>query len=206
MIRKFGVSRAPSPWVGADFSRKQQRVLDVGESHYTIGVTRRSLTVYVVKRYAQSERYNAFFSPIGKLLRRVFLFRHLKSNKRLWDNLAFVNYLPSVLNSAAHRPTDAMFRAAYSDFRSRVCELRPTHILLFSVAAWNSLPNRYGAYVGSSDDLFRWRVSRGLHPIVGRFPHPGRGRVTGQSTFESHVLRLERLLHTKSGSVALVSS
>ncbi len=142
------------PWMNTEFFGKQDnfikgvRLLVLGESHYDADddeALRPTFTQYVVNKHAK-KRGKRFFTNITQLVAG----RHHSAisdeeRARLWDSIAFYNYVSEIVGSAPRvRPTKAMFERSHVPFVRTLRGVRPDCVLVLGYANWNALLDNEG--------------------------------------------------------------
>src|SRR5690242_7452359 len=94
------------PWVGENYRRSSLglRVLIIGESHYWLkGRIPKDLTNFVIQKIRSgSEPVKATLGGVQRIMNAIL---PESLGERVWDEIAFYNYLQSWIGkNAAHRP------------------------------------------------------------------------------------------------------
>lgn len=147
-----------SPRIGKDYARGGifgKKILAVGESHYcgsgcadcgecgkhpecsdfTTKVVNWCLDSSVEREgwmntYLKFER-----SLVGKETTPL-------ESKKMWDSIAFYNFLQVAMGGAREAGTNQQYRAAAEPFMQVLEELQPDVLIVWGVRLWNNLPNR----------------------------------------------------------------
>tara|TARA_R110001583_G_scaffold88690_3_gene229740 strand:- start:1628 stop:2302 length:675 start_codon:yes stop_codon:yes gene_type:complete len=131
------------PYTGKDYFKSNIRILIIGESHYEKGVDiekykNKNFTNHVVNNHAiKGLKHSKLFSNLHKAL-----FAEQKFNRqKLWDNLAFYNFVQRSMDSNKKRPSKEDFVKGWLTFFQIVESLKPTHCLFVGVGASKWLKN-----------------------------------------------------------------
>lgn len=147
-----------SPRIGKDYARGGifgKKILAVGESHYcgsgcadcgecgkhpecsdfTTKVVNWCLDSSVEREgwmntYLKFER-----SLVGKETTPL-------ESRKMWDSIAFYNFLQVAMGGAREAGTNQQYRAAAEPFMQVLEELQPDVLIVWGVRLWNNLPNR----------------------------------------------------------------
>lgn len=63
-------------------------------------------------------------------------------SRKIWDSIAFYNFLQVAMGGAREAGTDQQYRAAAEPFMQVLEELQPDVLVVWGVRLWNNLPNR----------------------------------------------------------------
>jgi len=145
----------------------------LGESHYgETGTADADFTRATVKYWAL-ERRSRFFTSAAKLVLGTASGVYLsdEDRRRFWHSVAFYNYVPTFVGETPRvRPTDQLWNAAVTPFRSVIRELRPHAILVLGAELWHRLEGLRP--FESHPDLFRLKISSNEDAIVTMSQHP----------------------------------
>lgn len=147
-----------SPRIGKDYARGGifgKKILALGESHYcgsgcadcgecgkhpecsdfTTNVVNWCLDSSVEREgwmntYLKFER-----SLVGKETTPL-------ESRKIWDSIAFYNFLQVAMGGAREAGTNQQYRAAAEPFMQVLEELQPDVLIVWGVRLWNNLPNR----------------------------------------------------------------
>ena len=142
------------PWIGPDFGKRGnalngKRLLVVAESHHAsgpehaIGTTVPDFTIGVVETYKTEPRegwMRTFDNIAAAISDRSKPELGREGVNRIWDSIAFYNYVPVFAATAARqRPTVEMFRLGEQPFRRAVDQVKPDAILVGGYRTWDWL-------------------------------------------------------------------
>lgn len=128
------------PYIGKNYFKNETRILVIGESHYKKGVDiekyeNKNFTNHVVKVHAIQGKYSKLFPNFHKALFGELEF----DEQKLWDNLAFYNFVQRSMETNKKRPTKNDFIEGWSTFFKIVEVLKPTHCLFIGLSASKTL-------------------------------------------------------------------
>lgn len=63
-------------------------------------------------------------------------------SRKIWDSIAFYNFLQVAMGGAREAGTNQQYRAAAEPFMQVLEELQPDVLIVWGVRLWNNLPNR----------------------------------------------------------------
>ena len=169
-----------SPRIGKDYARGGifgKKILALGESHYcgsgcadcgecgkhpecsdfTTNVVNWCLDSSVEREgwmntYLKFER-----SLVGKETTPL-------ESRKIWDSIAFYNFLQVAMGGAREAGTNQQYRAAAEPFMQVLEELQPDVLIVWGVRLWNNLPNRNWAD-GSKVAVDGYEVQNGYYTL-----------------------------------------
>lgn len=169
-----------SPRIGKDYARGGifgKKILAVGESHYcgsgcadcgecgkhpecsdfTTKVVNWCLDSSVEREgwmntYLKFER-----SLVGKETTPL-------ESRKMWDSIAFYNFLQVAMGGAREAGTNQQYRAAAEPFMQVLEELQPDVLIVWGVRLWNNLPNRNWT-VGPKVSVDGYDVQNGYYTL-----------------------------------------
>ena len=65
-----------------------------------------------------------------------------QDSRKIWDSIAFYNFLQVAMGGAREAGTNQQYRAAAEPFMQVLEELQPDVLIVWGVRLWNNLPNR----------------------------------------------------------------
>ena len=174
------MSNVFSPRIGKDYARGGifgKKILALGESHYcgsgcadcgecgkhpecsdfTTNVVNWCLDSSVEREgwmntYLKFER-----SLVGKETTPL-------ESRKIWDSIAFYNFLQVAMGGAREAGTNQQYRAAAEPFMQVLEELQPDVLIVWGVRLWNNLPNRNWAD-GSKVAVDGYDVQNGYYTL-----------------------------------------
>ena len=147
-----------SPRIGKDYARGGifgKKILAVGESHYcgsgcadcgecgkhpecsdfTTKVVNWCLDSSVEREGWMNTYLKFGRSLVGKETTPL-------ESRKMWDSIAFYNFLQVAMRGAREAGTNQQYRAAAEPFMQVLEELQPDVLIVWGVRLWNNLPNR----------------------------------------------------------------
>lgn len=138
------------PWIGKNFNKANRKLLIVGESHYAFSDN----DVEYEKRFRETTedkeltRKCIYESPICSdwpnktfdNIHRVFLETNDFDKELFWENVAFYNFIPRLMDyRKKERPMWVDFYSSWDTFIKVVQILKPTDCVFIGVSSANSL-------------------------------------------------------------------
>lgn len=125
------------PWVGENFSKRNNKLLLVGESHYTVDengnhdpdcfndfMTNDETTINVIKRHLNGKNWNLF----SNIYRALFKTSKIETNS-FWSKIAFYNFIQRPMKTNKDRPSNDDFKKSYQPFFELISELDISHCI-----------------------------------------------------------------------------
>lgn len=145
------------PWVGADFPElpPEQRLLIVGESHYTTEaspemVPQRLLETIGLSTYTREIIQECpidleWRNPTLETVQRILLGKNAVDRAQLWRALCFFNFVQRPMTYVGReRPNDEDWISAWSVFIDVIRVLSPSHCVFLGVEASNKMQLAWG--------------------------------------------------------------
>lgn len=85
-------------------------------------------------------------------------------SRKIWDSIAFYNFLQVAMGGAREAGTNQQYRAAAEPFMQVLEELQPDVLIVWGVRLWNNLPNRNWAD-GSKVAVDGYDVQNGFYTL-----------------------------------------
>lgn len=85
-------------------------------------------------------------------------------SRKIWDSIAFYNFLQVAMGGAREAGTNQQYRAAAEPFMQVLEELQPDVLIVWGVRLWNNLPNRNWAD-GSKVAVDGYEVQNGYYTL-----------------------------------------
>lgn len=165
------------PWRGNHYDNSPQRLLILGESHYSEENLRPDATIEFLRQYTTGEWRHRYWTNI---MQTVSGKPHSAIDRAaFYDGVAFYNYVQQTVASGPNiAPKSEMFTSSEPAFFSVLNELKPKNILVLSTRLWANLPSvgRPGPslqYDGKSRDSWLYRHQDG-EALASWIPHPSR--------------------------------
>ncbi|MDM1370764.1 hypothetical protein [Myroides marinus] len=172
------------PWVGTAYQDgiNGKCVLVLGESHYCANEIDAvpTLTQEIIKDLFDSnsphEGYKNTYTKFAKALVGTDI--SFEDKERIWNSVAFYNYVQEPISGARVAPTDKQFRDSDEAFFEILEQLQPDYIIAWGQRLYDNLPN-----VGflakslkvSPEELYEvwcYTVSSGRNIPLLRITHP----------------------------------
>jgi len=169
-----------SPRIGKDYARGGifgKRILALGESHYcgtgcadcgecgkhpecsdfTTKVVNWCLDPSVERERWMNTYLKFERSLVGHETTPV-------ESRKIWDSIAFYNFLQVAMGGAREAGTNQQYRAASEPFMQILEELQPDVLIVWGVRLWNNIPNRNWAD-GSKVAVDGYDVQNGYYTL-----------------------------------------
>ena len=132
------------PWIGRLYGRESRfgvRLLVLGQSHYgqPDEVSEpRTFTREIVRCYSAQHRHR-YFTIIAKVLRGDRGWIEDEERAAIWENIAFYNYIQSLVPAPGIPPTSAQWDAAHTPFMTVLNTLQPDAVLVAGQRLWGQI-------------------------------------------------------------------
>ena len=132
------------PWIGKDYPAGgifSQKILVLGESHYTDEEKGSDFTRNVVSDYLNPEKRDSWMPTFLKFERS--LVGHVADQKEraaIWNSVAFYNYLQETVSGPREKGRREMYEQSKAPFFQVLNELRPDMMIVWGYRLWNNLP------------------------------------------------------------------
>lgn len=128
------------PWVGPELRHAEKRPLIVGESHHGDREWERDAkrTVDSIQAYVDGDWTHRYFTILGRLISGEP--SPLQDKAKVWNQLAFYNFVPHVMDGPGQCPTPDQYDAGRQLFGRMIAEVAPTHMLVACARLWYQLP------------------------------------------------------------------
>lgn len=173
------------PWVGCNYESGrlfQQRILILGESHYTKKYLKespentRNYTRHIMQLWAV-QKNATFYSKVRNLILRanklsVEGYHSHEQRQKFWDSVAYYNYVQEYVGSSSRvRPKSQHWTEASGAFWEVLECLKPDVCIVLGDELWKHLPNK--AEVDKSTGVPVRQFVAGEHvTIATNTPHP----------------------------------
>lgn len=127
-----------TPWVGSNYFTDQDRILLLGESHYSNKKETGDFTSRLLNDVATSAFLHPYFT---NTMQTVQGRPHAEINRwEFWNRVAFYNYIQELVGDRPGiAPTSRMLLDAEAPFHTVLNQLRPKYILVLSKRLWFSM-------------------------------------------------------------------
>lgn len=166
------------PWIGEDYdsSSGEQRLLILGESHYSQPDEETpDLTRTCIREHAKRKWNHRFFTMLTQLVSGE---DHWNIDRvQFWNRVCFYNYVQrSVGDSWGIAPDPEAYPRDERAFRAVISSLRPSHVLVCSWRLWDHLPSQlFDTQLTAIADRFEVRrMTTDPSVIAMGIPHPSR--------------------------------
>ncbi len=135
------------PWKGQHYGRESRfgvRLLVLGESHYGQPdevPEPRTFTQEIVRYYGVQHRHR-YFTTIAKVLCGDRGWIDNEERAAIWENVAFYNYVQSLVPAPGIPPTPAQWEAGHYPFMTVLRNLRPDAVLVASQRLWGQIEQK----------------------------------------------------------------
>jgi hypothetical protein len=138
-----------SPWVGANYNYGIGgcKVLVLGESHYCANLIDEipEITINVIKDLmdpnSKFEEYkNTYTKFVEALAGKDISWNNFPEMSRVWNLLAFYNYVQEALSGPREAPSTEQFRNSEGAFWDVLDKLRPNLVIVWGSRLYNNLP------------------------------------------------------------------
>ena len=132
------------PWIGSHYGRESRfgvRLLVLGESHYGQpgeDDEPRTFTQDVVRDYSGPHRH-PYFTTIAKVLRGDTDWIDDEERAAIWENIAFYNYIQTLLPAPGIPPKAAQWDAGHGPFLTVLNTLQPDAVLVVGQRLWGQI-------------------------------------------------------------------
>ena len=141
------------PWIGDDYRSGSKiglscKLMLLGESHY--GGREKSypdFTKCVIREYVHGDWTHRYFTTLQKAV-----LGSETDPKRLWQFVAFYNFIQDLLEKPGAMPEECMWEKAKSPFRECLECLHPTHVIACGFRLWDHLPGDEGFWKSAPED------------------------------------------------------
>lgn len=172
------------PWIGSEYQKgiNGKRILVLGESHYCENAKDAvsSLTIDIIKDLFDEnsfhEPYKNTYTKFAKALEGGDI--DLLGKKRIWNSIAFYNYVQVPISEARKAPTAAEFRGAEEAFFQVLEQLQPDYVIVWGQRLYDNLPNKgmqgQDLIVSSieSHEVWCYTLNNGKNIPLLRITHP----------------------------------
>lgn len=173
-----------SPWIGNHYHKgiKGKRILVLGESHYCENEKDAipSLTIDIIKdlfdENSLHEPYKNTYTKFAKALEGSDI--NFQDKKRIWNSVAFYNYVQVPISEARKSPTSEQFKGAEEAFFQVLEQLQPDYVLAWGQRLYDNLPNKgiqgQDLIVSSSEshEVWCYTLNNGKNIPLLRITHP----------------------------------
>ncbi len=175
------------PFIGKNYFQlpKEDRLLIVGESHYTSDEkesTDINLTVNTVGNFGWNDKIKFFTN-----MRKIVLEKSKHEPSQLWNNCAFYNFIQSVMKSPTERPSKQDWIESWRVFFELMKFLEPTIVVFGGTSAANVLAKNKSILCSNEHDFDRVRYDTQIGKYCAK-----RTEITLSS---GHNIRVLFLLH-----------
>lgn len=128
------------PWVGKRFKDDDQKILIVAESHYSNeydNAKRLKMVEYTRAVMYESAANKQWQNKMIENVHRALLKTNSFDGAKLWENLAFYNFIQRPMQSSKARPTPEDFKAGWKAFSKVIHILQPKLCIFVGVGAAN---------------------------------------------------------------------
>ena len=169
------------PWIGNNYwdgGCFGKRILILGESHYGNDYGS-SLTQDILSEQAYSDCTRATFTKFERALEGSDT--DCDDRERIWNSVAFYNYVQECLPDARISPTDEQFEESEDAFFEVLDYLEPDVVLVWGSRLWDSMPSaNYECgddceYDGCSYSSGTYTTPSGLEVPCYEMQHPSTG-------------------------------
>ena len=157
------------PWIGKDYPAGgifKQKILVLGESHYTDEEKGPDFTRNVVSDYLNPEVERDSWMPTFLKFERSLVGHVADQREReaIWNSVAFYNYLQETVSGPREAGSKGMYERAEEPFFQVLNELRPDMLIVWGYRLWNHLPNDNWV---ECDDIFidDYKVRQGAYRL-----------------------------------------
>jgi len=178
------------PWVGKNYSKGifGKKVLVLGESHYCASpsdATSEMTREIIRDLFSQSgefEEYKNTYTKFAEALSGEKLsWNSFPSLERIWESVAFYNFVQEPISGARVSPTTSQFKSSGDAFFSVLEDLRPDVVIAWGTRLYNNLPQKgfQGKDAATPDgkglETWTYRISGGHEVKVLPITHPSAG-------------------------------
>ncbi len=133
------------PYIGKNYISGgifAKKILVLGESHYcSEEEVYDSLTSDVLEKYLKHESSEGWMNTFKKFERSlVGKITDENLSKKIWDSIAFYNYLQVAIGDSRLAGTDADYKNAAEPFFEVLNQLRPDVLIIWGKRLWNKTP------------------------------------------------------------------
>lgn len=134
------------PFVGANYHTGGifgKKILTLGESHYCDeSEVYENLTYDVLQKYLNHDVSEGWMNTFKKFERAlVGRITDESDSKRIWDSLAFYNFLQVPMGDARIAGTKEDYEAAVEPFFEVLNQLEPDYLIVWGKRLWSQLPD-----------------------------------------------------------------
>jgi len=139
------------PWVGAFYRGGIQgkKVLVLGESHYCANASDAyaDMTIDIIKDLmapsSEFEEYKNTYTKFAEAISgRKLSWNSFSELERIWNSIAFYNFVQEPISGARVSPTTAQFRDSDEAFFQVLENLRPDVVIAWGTRLYNNLPQK----------------------------------------------------------------
>lgn len=148
LLKKINMSRVMFlPWIGTEYQQgiKGKKVLVLGESHYcanegdAVPTLTQEIIMDLFNPNSPHEGYKNTYTKFAKAIAGTDL--DYKGKEKVWNSLAFYNYVQVPISGARVAPTAQEFRAAESALFEVLEQLQPDYVIVWGNRLYDNLPN-----------------------------------------------------------------
>lgn len=127
------------PWVGGDYSTAAQRLLILGEAHYSKDAPTHDFTQKLTSGYVNGKMTHPFWTQVARTVSGQPISRaHCNA---FWQTVAFYNFIQEFAGPTSRvRPTQRMWESARKPFLHVLSDLDPHVCLVLGKSLWDNLP------------------------------------------------------------------
>lgn len=157
------------PFVGKDYASGgifHRRVMVLGDSHYgsvpEADITRRVLSWYL-DPHVEREGWMSTFLKFERSL--VGHETDAKERERIWQSVAFYNYLQVLLSGPREAGTAAQYAASSAAFFEVMARLHPSTLIVWGKRLWQCLPEQ-GWTDGTPRSVDGYPIDHGTYTLT----------------------------------------
>ncbi len=169
------------PWIGENYwdgGCFGKRILILGESHYG-NDNGSSMTQDIIYDQAYSNYTMSAYTNFERALEGDYTDED--DRKRIWNSVAFYNYVQECLSESRRSPTQVQFSDSEEAFFEILDELKPDVVLVWGTRLWENLPyENYEAYENCKHEGYSYRcgsytTDNGTKAVCYEIQHPSSG-------------------------------
>lgn len=157
------------PWIGKNYQSGGifgKKILVLGESHYCDDSEGTDFTTAVVNDYLNPEVerdkwMNTFLKFERSLVNHI---TDTEESKKIWDSIAFYNYLQFPMDGARQAGTKRQYSDSIGPFFEVLNDLRPELLIVWGSRLWNNLPNE-GWVGGKEIEIDGYSIMNGAYKL-----------------------------------------
>lgn len=170
------------PWIGKSYgrfktlSKKNIKLLIIGESHYGDADDNKNFTGFVINKHIKSTLEKGsgigYFSKIYNFFNYIYPIKQ----EQFWNSVAFYDYVQSWVENKRIRPTAEQFKESANLFMGLLSELKPDVVIFTGKQLWYNTPN--DNYTQTEHTPGEWEFRQGFYQISAKkiwvtfFYHP----------------------------------